>query len=422
MMQFSEYVIVDSTPQSIDPLGFRRPSGALLDLIFPQFTVLTLHPAYLSALCCFLHYLEQNPPGAKASVAREVRSLELLWGVANASVDGRVININKFRDLCGSPLRLRSIEANHPLYRRLAYGTLGHYSSAAVRWKLVGKSGRELLQAGKELAQGFAQRRAGARSFMSQLSSWKQNQEFLPEEMADLGDVFGVGAPASASEKRVWGKQVDTWCKENRQTAVLWQRPLQDEALPSDATGVASYRLAFPKLRAYYPELDAQLTAIQQFERLGAATQFVFDLHWASLTYKKELAAQPGRAEQFAAAVGKLAKTYIHGGRYARDAGNLFSTIAEGTRSYESLRAKVVEHHKAHQRAKGTSPILDHDDLILRDGVDLDTVRKALDDAENADDVQCMMDGLQFRYRRQWHFEKCRRWHDWALTGTEYAS
>lgn len=424
MMQFSEYVILDRTPQAMDPLGFRRPGGALQDLLFPQFTVLTLHPVYLSALCCFLQYLERNPPSASESLARAVRTLELLWGVVNARVDGRVININKFRELCDANLRLRSIAAHHPLYRRLSYGTLGHYSSSAVRWELVCKSGRKLRPAGEKLGQGFAQRQGGTKSFLDHLAGWKGNQEFSPDDMCDLGKIFGIGASASSAEQAVWRERIDQWCKRHPRTAALWQVPMDSAYLPSAATDGASYREVFPRLREHYPEMDGQLMAAQQFERLGASTQFVFDLHWAGLMYKKELAdVRPCMAEEFAAAVGKLAKTYMNRKPYARDAGKLFCSLAEGsTSSYEALRARVIEHHKEHQRAKGTSPILDHDELVLRDGVDLEIVQKALSDVADAGDVEVAMDRLQFRYRRQWHFEKCRRWQRWALGEQEYAS
>ncbi|MFU2049322.1 hypothetical protein [Bordetella hinzii] len=423
MMQFSEYIILDRSPQAMDPLGFRHPGSALQDLLFPQFTVLTLSPAYLSALCCFLQYLERNPPSADRSLAREVRTLELLWGVANASVNGRVININKFQDLCGASLRLRSIPPNHPLYRRLSYGTLGHYSSAAVRWELVNKSGRRLLPAGERLAQGFAQRQAGKQSFLDHLTGWKGNLEYSPADMLRLGSIFGIDAPASTVERAVWREQIDLWCRRHPQTAALWEQPLNHRYLPSAATDGESYREVFPRLREHYREMDRQLMAIQQFERLGAATQFVFDLHWAGLTYKKELAdARPRLADEFAVALGKLAATYIEVKPYARDTGKLFSSLAVGTASYQALRAKVIDHHKEHQRSKGASPILDHDDLILRGGVEHDEVRDALHDVEDADDVENMMDKLQFRYRRQWHFEKCRRWHDWTSGRQDAAS
>ncbi len=93
MMKFTEYVVLERAAQAIDPLGFRGPGGVLQDLLFPQFTVLTLHPAYLSALCCFRRHLEDEPVTSRErAFARDFRVLELLWGIANARVDSPVIN------------------------------------------------------------------------------------------------------------------------------------------------------------------------------------------------------------------------------------------------------------------------------------------------------------------------------------------
>lgn len=46
LMKFSEYIVIESTGSSVDPLGFLRPSSAIADGLFKQFTVLSNHPAY----------------------------------------------------------------------------------------------------------------------------------------------------------------------------------------------------------------------------------------------------------------------------------------------------------------------------------------------------------------------------------------
>lgn len=78
---FSEYTIVEKTSQAIDPLGLMRLASALRDAIFPQFTVLTQHPAHLGLLCAVWHELDATADARAPQRARRFRELEVLCGV-----------------------------------------------------------------------------------------------------------------------------------------------------------------------------------------------------------------------------------------------------------------------------------------------------------------------------------------------------
>ncbi|CAG9172479.1 hypothetical protein LMG23992_02246 [Cupriavidus laharis] len=412
-MRFTEYVVLERAAQATDPLGFRRPGGALQDLLFPQFTVLTLHPAYLSALCCFLLQLQDRPNQAK--FARDFRELELLWGIGNASVETSIINVTKYRELCGDDIRLGKIPARHPIFARLSYGTLGHYSSVAMRWNLTDKSGRNVSRHGRALGEGFAGRRRSGPTLDEQLQAWTRDEVITMEQVGEIGRSFGIQAEASARERQTWQDVIDDWCRRVPDTAVLWRRPLDPSLMPAQAQDAASYRQVFPKLEAFYPELIPELGAMYRFERLAAATQFVFELHLAALELGDKFAdAGPSEPDAFAALVVDTAQDYVRAGSRFHDARNLFMSIARGKPTYAALKRCIIDHHKEHQSAKGTSAIVDHDKFLVSGRVEPKTMQDALDDIAGVGDMTECLDRLQSRYRRDWHFDKCRRWHDWA--------
>lgn len=418
-MKFTEYVVLDRAAQATDPLGFRRPAGALQDLLFPQFTVLTLRPSYLSALCCFLQVLTEERHGDTADFARRFRVLELFWGIANAKVDDPVINITKYKELCEGDIQLSAIPKRHSIYQRLSYGTLGHYTSAAVSWGLVDKTGRRLLPHGTALADGFSSRRPTA-ALRDALTRWTNTETIAQDEMETFGKDFGITAPSSPREQKTWKAVIGDWCARNPRTAQLWEAPLKFDDMPDKAKGEQHYTGFFPLLRDTYPALHEEIEALRHFERLSAATQFVFELRVAALEFGDRFKdAAPPNADDFAASVIALAGTYTEA-RVFQDARSLFRAVSTCAPNYKALTRCIVNHHIDHQRAKGASPIIDHDELKVMGRVDADTMRQALTDAqETQDDMEACLDRLQFRYRRQWHFDKCRRWHDWAEGQTE---
>lgn len=412
-MKFTEYVVLDRAAQAIDPLGFRRPAGALQDLLFPQFTVLTLRPSYLSALCCFLKVLEHTNQRGQTSFSRRFRELELFWGIANATAGDGIINITKYRELCDGDVRLTSVPKRHTVFQRLSYGTLGHYTSAAVRWGLVDKQGHKLEPSGFALAESFASRRSGTR-FDEALARWASDESFTQKEMEAFGERFSVSAPPSSKERSVWQKIIAEWRAKHPQTSCLWDSPIAQAELEESNSGHETYRKLFDTLRAAYPDLLPEINALWHFERLAAATLFMFELRVAALEFGKDFAdAAPPDANAFAEHVVALAQSYKDGAVF-QDARRLFRALATSAADYRALTRCVVDHHIDHQQAKGTSPVVDHEQLMVMGRVDAQTMREALADTQAAHNIEDCLDRIQFRYRRQWHFEKCRRWYDWA--------
>jgi hypothetical protein len=94
--------------------------------------------------------------------------------------------------------------------------------------------------------------------------------------------------------------------------------------------------------------------------------------------------------------------------------------VAQSTGDFAALTRCVVDHHIEQQTAKGTSPIVNHDELLVTGRVNSSTLEEALTIFDSASDgTAAQLDALQYLYRRQWHFEKCRSWHDWAFPQTE---
>lgn len=417
-MKFTEYVVLDRAAQAIDPLGFRRPAGALQDLLFPQFTVLTLRPAYLGALCCFLKILDEGEHGDTTGFARRFRVLEIFWGIANAKAGAPVINITKYRELCEGDIQLSAIPKRHAIYQRLSYGTLGHYTSAAIRWGLVDKHGKRLEPHGVALADGFSSRRSSV-PLRDALTRWARAESFSPEEMEAFGRNFGITAPASSRERQTWKQVIREWCAKNPRTAPLWDAPIQIGDISAKDAGHADYVAFFQLLRDTYPGLKNEIDALWNFERLSAASLFIFELRVAAMEFGGGFEnATPPDPHALAANIIALASAYMTAPVF-QDARALFRTLADCRPDYHALTRCIVEHHIEHQRAKGTSPIIDHDELIVTGRVDAETMRQTLSDTQNAHDMKDCLDRIQFRYRRQWHFDKCRHWYDWAEDQTE---
>ncbi|TAL86887.1 MAG: hypothetical protein EPN74_03390 [Rhodanobacter sp.] len=412
-MRFTEYVVLESADKAVDPLGFRRPARALQDMLFPQFTVLTLRPAYLSSLCCILDQLGDESFEPR-QLSKRFRELEVYWGIANATVDASIINVTKYQRLRGAQVNLKSIPLRHPIYQRLSYGTLGHYSSASLRWGLVESDGHTLRPLGRDLADAFSSRNR-ALPFREALTRWRRGHTFSQDDFKRAGAHFGVDVAPSRTESEIWCKLIDTWCKESRRVEPLWSAPPKWQALEAGFSSASAYRVLWNQVRRQYESLATELTAIDRFERLAAATQFVLDLRIASLEYGDTFKdVMPHGAQAFAAATTALAADYVAAPAF-HDSRRLFASVAKAAGDFRALTERVVDHHVDHQTAKGISPIIKDSKLLVAGRVNSNRLKEALAIFDNAsDDAAAQLDGLQFLYRRQWHFEKCRSWYDWA--------
>ncbi|RKR43450.1 hypothetical protein B0G82_1014 [Paraburkholderia sp. BL17N1] len=417
-MRFTEYVVLESADKAIDPLGFRRPAGALQDMLFPQFTVLTIRPVYLSSLCGILDKLAAET-FKEQHLSQRFRALEIYWGIANASVNSSIINVTKYQRLLREQVHLGGIPKRHPIYQRLSYGTLGHYSSAALRWGLVERDGRTLSPLGRDLADAFSSRNK-ARRFRDALATWQDNHIVSQGDFERAGEHYGLDASVSRGESEIWRELIDIWCKKNPRVEPLWRTPPQWQTLQAGFANASAYQTFWTDARQQYEGLAVELTAIARFERLAAATQFVLDLRIASLEYGDTFRdVLPQGAESLAAAVTTLAAQYVAAPAF-HDSRHLFASVAQSTGDFAALTRCVVDHHIEHQTAKGTSPIVNHDELLVTGRVNRSTLEEALTIFDKASDgTAAQLDGLQYLYRRQWHFEKCRSWHDWAFPQTE---
>lgn len=420
-MKFSEYVVVDPAGQSADPLGFRRPGGALQDMLFPQFTVLTSHPAYLGALCCIVQQLQALGLKDVGQFAMQFRMREIFWGLANVSVGQSLINVTKYEMLKSDAVSLAGIRKSHPVFRRLAYGTLGHYSRSAISWGLLDASGQKLTPAGAELGAAFATRNEG-KKFFGLMKDWIGGVTFSAAELQKAGAIYGLHSACSTTEQRIWRETVKSWCGKHPNKQSLWDSPLSYETIEEGSQTATTYDTFWRHARDNYPDLRQEILAITRFEQLAGAVQFVFELKLAMLEYQGKFEnVLPNGADAFAKRVIDLAQAYVSSPCF-QDARRLFASVAATRPDFHSLTATVIEHHVAHHGLKGTSPFLNRDAILVSGRVNPDSMGSAVAAFdERSDDPHAQLLDLQFRYRRQWHFEKCRRWSDYASGHTETA-
>ena len=412
-MKFSEFVILERPGEAVDPLGFRRPGGILQDTLFPQFTVLTTHPGYLSALCGLVHCLPTTSAIDKRPFPLRFRELEILWGMANVEAGASVININRYQALRAEELRLPEISRRHTLFQRVAYGTLGHYGSAAVHWGLLDADRRSLTPIGLELASAFLARRR-SRSLSDALGAWREGAAFTPGELADLGKTFGISAAPGLQERKVWKGIVDAWCARHPKLTQLWRSPVDESRLESALQSAGAYQALLNLLPSMFPALRAELLAIRRFERLAAAARFLFERRVAVLEFSERFAdVLPPDADSFAASTVVLAKQYVAAPGF-QDSRRLFVAMSSSAPDFRSLSRCVIEHHMQHQQAKGTSPYVDHGRLLVARRVDAEAVGDALTDYCDGDGPEQRLDALQLRFRRQWHFDKCAALCTWS--------
>lgn len=411
-MKFSEYVIVEKPGVFIDPLGFLKPSRALQDTLFRQFTVLSNHPAYHGVLCAIWQSCDDAGvrPGAN-NHALFFRQLELFWGLMNAAQGGSVINVNKYKQLLAHRMGIKRIAADHSIFQRLAYGTLGHYSRPSMEWGLLSDSGRALVDDGHRLAHAFSNR--SGMDFIAEMNRWRRGEEFSLERLAKLGEVFHLTASASQVERAAWRDILAKRMKREPQTRALWDAPLPLDEMAEADKSAAAYCSYQAGLTQRYGAMADRLHVVQTFERLSGAVQFVFDLNLASLQFRDGAELQPlSDPEDLAHAIVELATKAVSMG--VVDAGRLFFSLAATRRRYADVCDVIAQHHWSHQRSKGVSPYFDATGLLIRDKVQRAEMGATLEALEHAPTSQARMDLLHYRSRRDWHFHRCRTYHDWA--------
>lgn len=411
-MKLSEFVIVERAGIFIDPLGFLKSSRSLQDTLFEQFTVQSNHPSYHGLLCAvWARLAKQGLAPDHDDYPRRFRELELLWGLLNAIKGQSVINVNKYRQLVNPTMGLRRVPSGHSIYQRLGYGTLGHYSRPSMAWGMLTRSGRRLDVAGEKLAAAFAGRQG--MDFSVWLQRWQQGEDFSQEGLDQLADTFNISASPSGAERASWRSMIAAWTLQRPDTRPLWERPVPLAELDRFQQSALQYRSQFAWLMERYPSLAPRIAVIEDFERLSGVAQFVFDMHLASLEFSgtPALPAFAGKDE--------LAKEVVALAARARslqeaDSGGLFAAMAASPPRYAALEEVIVRHHWAHQKAKGVSPYFNDKEILVRDKVPRAEIGQTLEALSASASVERVIDHLQFRSRRDWHFRRCAVYHDWA--------
>lgn len=410
---FSEYTIVEKSTQAVDPLGLMRPANALRDAIFPQFTVLTRHPAHLGLLCAVWQELDTMANVKAPPRARRFRELEVLWGVACAVAGQRPVNITKFSRLIerGLPLSLPDIPRQDAVFRRLSYGTLGHYNRPAVTWGLLRRGSEGLTPLGNRLGKGFSSRSQGG-GLSARFKAWREGTPFDEAGLRQLADSFGLLAPASASERGAWNDAIAQHLAAAPDHRVLWDHAIDTQVLGYVDQSPQLLRRFWVHVQDRYPSLRPLLLRIDRFERLTAGLQFLFECQLARAEFSGEAAAFR-LSKDLAPALSDLAKVYraMPG---AEDAGQLVAKLAQAPVDLAELDKCVLEHHIEHHTKKRVRPFLNHEGIQVRGRIDREQLATVLEKMTQAADGEAALDVLQFHYRRDWHFAKCRQWKDHA--------
>lgn len=420
-MYFSEYVVSERASSFMDPLGFMRPAGVLSDKLFEQFTVLSNHPGYHGVLCVILKFLSEREPRRRTPLGRDFRRAEILWGVLNAMRKSAVINIRKYASLVedAGTIGLDELPASHSLYARLGYGILGHYAQPSISWGLLEKDGRQLTVKGQSLA--AAARVRGGIDLTEWLARWMDGQELDFEELEVVAEHFHLGAAPHANEKQEWAQLIEAWKFSRPETRPLWDSPVKSTVLAAAGTDADQHHDFITALPAQYPSLARPLRAVAEFEVLSGFVQFVFDLRLARLQYASAGFEDLGNVlkQELAQAITELACDSVPVEEPRLDAGGVFAKLASSTPDYDDLERIVCDHHVAHQRAKGVSPFFDGEQLLVCDKVDRAELGPFTESVAQAQSAEARMRLLGFRSRRDWHFERCRRYHEFAHGGEQ---
>lgn len=445
-MIFSQYIVLEKVPGSVDPLGFLRPSSALADKLFRQFTVLSNHPAYHGFLCCAYDYLRRAgvAPGRR-DFSRRFRDLEILWGLINVwdappepagsvGKDGQqgeaaavsILNVTKFKPLLKeSDLSLSDIRSNRPpydlLYQRLNYGTLGHYSSPSIFWGLLDAKGVNLTPVGQRLAEAW--RRRGNLDFDDLLGQWEAGKPTAEISGFDLAvKLFPIGGQPSEGERAVWLDLIGDYCSSHCDTRQLWESPLSAGDLGLYVGGNGTDEVERARQRASFfptaiehwqgePELTNRLRLADGFEMLAAVAQAI--LEWEYVRRLDEASPNlpdAGIPEALFELAKHQAETYLALPGAAQP-GALFESMAT-VKSASHLATAILEHHARHQKSKGAMAYIDGEHVAVRDKVDVNDFGRFV--AAVAVNPSELTHRLRWRYRRDWHFLRAETWRRYA--------
>ncbi len=414
-MKFTDYVVTETAGNSVDPLGYLKPSSVVSSKMFRQFTVLSNHPAYQGFLAFAFSYLAgRSITPSKRDFARRFRDLEILWGLLNVRAGDSVINVTKFEPIANlDSLRLSEVRQRPALYARLNYGVLGHYSSPSALWKILEPGATGLTRQGVELATAWRNRQDT--DFGQLADQWlNDNDLFGINDLDTWQSRYCVSAEPEQSEKNAWKSLIEKFCAKDPVIAPLWQKPVPQKILALSTTE-DTYPQFFPSLRTHYArsnELCKRIERCNRFERFSGLVQFVFE--WEYVRRLDEIR-RTGLKQ------GNLPAEVNH--EIAQAATNLLPEPGEKEfwdlpaklfeiRDYETMAEAILAHHTRHQRSKGTSPFIVGDTVAVQERVRTMEFINFFD--KMVRDSTKLADAVQWRYHRNWHFGRAHEWQRYA--------
>ena len=414
-MIFSDYVITETVGNSVDPLGYLRPSGEVSGALFRQFTVLSNHPAYQGFLAfAFSNLAGRSISPAKRDFSRRVRDLEILWGVLNVRAGDSVVNVTKFEPLThADTLRLNEVNRRPALYARLNYGVLGHYSSPSAFWKIIEPGGAGLTTLGAALAAGW-RHRAG-QDFEALTERWLNDEDlFAIVDLEKWAEAYRLTAPPEKAEQKVWQSLIDGLCLRDPVIAPIWRNPVPDEVL-SLSIEESLYPGFFPALRDHFTghdELCRRIEFCNRFERLSGLVQFVYEWEYVRrLDENRVVGLNPGEVPKVVTREIADAATRFIAGQGEHEFWNLPAMLAT-IGDHDAMVATILAHHARHQRSKGASPFIVGDTVAVQDRVKAPEFIRFF--GEMVLDPERLTDATQWRYHRNWHFSRAHDWQRYA--------
>ena len=414
-MKFTDYVVTETTGNSVDPLGYLKPSGVVSSKIFRQFTVLSNHPAYQGFLAFAFSYLaERSITPSKRDFARRVRDLEILWGLLNVRAGDSVVNVTKFEPIANrDSLRLSQVQQRPALYARLNYGVLGHYASPSALWRILEPGATGLTSQGVELATAWRYRLDS--DFAQLADQWFNDDDLFGIDDLDTWQTkYRLSAEPEKSEKNVWKSLIEEFCVRDLVTAPLWQRPVT-QAILTLSTAEDTYPQFFPALQIHYAgsnELCRRIERCSRFERLSGLVQFVFE--WEYVRRLDEIRRTGLTVGNLPAVVTReiaIAATNLLPEPDEKEFWYLPATLS-AISDHETMVEAILAHHTRHQRSKGASPFISGDSIAVQERV------RVMEFVNFFDKMVCdptrLVDAVQWRYHRNWHFGRAHEWQRYA--------
>ena len=418
-MYLTPYTMLSEETDSADPLGFLRPSQALVDLLLPQFTTLTAHPTYHGFLCCATRILKDRGLSVTdRGFSHAVRDLEILWGMLcmKSARTGGLLNVTKLKNIPLHGLTLEKARKQKALYLRLGYGTLGHYLVPSMTWSFFDRQ-RNLTPAGEELGRAWSARRAGSgknASFEALAERWLKG-EAVPDKADEalcLALSVEAGMPGE-EEQAVWRRAFHGMNERMPEARELWTSPPPPSPPPSlqESYGMDRYAF-FPAFREHHRDavLCRHLERCRAIEQFAAFLKCTFETEYARrLTpgASRTLPPHPAFAGAFRASAGALVPLLEDIVEW-----NMPQVLA-GLGSYKEQASAVIRLHIAHQKRKNVMPFMDEERLLLRDRVHVENVKHLVDTLDGLD-ATSMMRAVTNTWPRNWFFNRVWQWLAWA--------